>query len=90
MKTPITINCDEIIKEQNRRQNVALQIEVKKALITLWNARIVSGAYKQANLFHGISTDNTPFTDDEKLKHDIDILQRHVKDLMELSDSIML
>ncbi len=90
MNTPQIVNLDEHFKEQNRRQNVALQIEVKKALITLYNARIVSGAYKQSNLFHGVSTDNTPFTDDEKLKHDIDILQRHVKDLMELSDSIML
>ena len=85
----VVLDIEKFTQEKNKIHNLSLQLEMKKTLITLYNARILSGAYKQSNLSHGTWGENTPFTDDEKLKHDMDILHKHVQDVIELTNELM-
>jgi hypothetical protein len=73
--------------EENIRHNLELQIKMTQGYITLWSTKIQSGAYKFDNIMH---FDQTPLTDDEKLKHSMDILKSHVDRLYQLVDNSMM
>lgn len=62
------------------------QIVHRQGLISLWHARIVSGAYKQRRIFHG--TQGPELTDDEKLADALMTLDRHVEILHELASAL--
>lgn len=79
MKMSLTMNI-EIIK---------LQIVQTQAQITLWQTKILSGAYKFRQLSHGTYTNNVPFTDEEKLKDSIRILEVQVDRLYTLTEALI-
>jgi hypothetical protein len=67
------------------------QLEQTKAYIVLWQTEILSGAYKQKQLFKGGASTagpETAFTDDEKLKHCMDILRGHISKVYEITEKI--
>jgi hypothetical protein len=67
------------------------QLEQTKAYIVLWQTEILSGAYKQKQLFKGGASTagpETAMTDDEKLKHCMDILKGHVSNMYKITEKI--
>ena len=52
--------------------------------LLVWHAKVVSGAYKQRRISHGIT--GPEFTDDEKLSDAIDAMSRHVAMMGEIVD----
>ena len=76
-----------MISEENRRENILLQIRMVEGYIALWQTKIVSGAYKfdKATRFSG-----EEFSEEEKLKGAMVVLQSHTNRLYELIEAAML
>ena len=67
------------------------QLELTKSHIVLWQTDILSGAYKQKQIFHGGASTmgpETALTDEEKLKHCMDILRSHVTRVYEITEKM--
>jgi hypothetical protein len=63
------------------------QIVERQALITLYQTRILSGVYKNRKVYHGVNFKH-PFTDEEKLDDEINILEKHVEILHRLVEQL--
>jgi len=67
-----------------RIERINGQIKTAELYALLWLARVTTGETKKRAVYHG---NKTPFSDDEKVADALGIIQTHIRNITELTET---